>query len=125
VLHTCFGYAHVVKDKPAGYPFLRELDGCAATHVSLEAAQPALDPEVLHALPSKVILFGVLDLGAEEVETPEQVAARIRAALAVVGPERLVVAPDCGMKYLPRDRAIRKLEAMVAGARLAEEARAA
>ena len=125
VLHTCFGYAHVVKDKPAGYPFLRELDGCAATHVSLEAAQPALDPEVLHALPSKVILFGVLDLGAEEVETPEQVAARIRAALAVVGPERLVVAPDCGMKYLPRDRALRKLEAMVAGARLAEEARAA
>jgi 5-methyltetrahydropteroyltriglutamate--homocysteine methyltransferase len=125
VLHTCFGYAHVVKDKPAGYPFLRELDDCAATHVSLEAAQPGLHPEVLRALPSKTILFGVLDLGAEEVETPEQVAARIAAALAVVGPERLVVAPDCGMKYLPRDRALRKLEAMVAGARLAEEARAA
>src|SRR5215213_2389087 len=114
VLHTCFGYAHVVHDKPTGYPFLRELADCAATHLSLEAAQPGLDPEVLHALPSKTILFGVLDLGAEEVETPEQVAARIRGALAVVGPERLVVAPDCGMKYLPRDRAIRKLEAMVA-----------
>jgi 5-methyltetrahydropteroyltriglutamate--homocysteine methyltransferase len=125
VLHTCFGYAHVVKDKPTGYPFLSELDGCAATHVSLEAAQPGLDPEALHALPSKTILLGVLDLGAEEVETPEQVAARIGAALAVVGPERLVVAPDCGMKYLPRERALRKLEAMVAGARLAEEARAA
>jgi 5-methyltetrahydropteroyltriglutamate--homocysteine methyltransferase len=125
VLHTCFGYAHVVKDKPAGDPFLRELDDCAATHVSLEAAQPGLDPEVLRGLPSKTIVLGVLDLGAEEVEAPEQVAARIAAALAVVGSERLVVAPDCGMKYLPRERAFRKLEAMVAGARLAEEARAA
>jgi 5-methyltetrahydropteroyltriglutamate--homocysteine methyltransferase len=122
VLHTCFGYAHVVKDKPSGYPFLRELDACAATHVSLEAAQPGLDPEVLRALPSKTILLGVLDLGADEVETPERVAGRIRAALAVVGPDRLVAAPDCGMKYLPRERAFRKLEAMVAGARLAEEA---
>jgi 5-methyltetrahydropteroyltriglutamate--homocysteine methyltransferase len=122
VLHTCFGYAHVVKDKPPGYPFLRELDDCAATHVSLEAAQPGLDPEILRALPSKTILLGVLDLGADEVETPEQVAARVRAALEVVGPERLVVAPDCGMKYLPRERAFRKLEAMVAGARLAEQA---
>jgi 5-methyltetrahydropteroyltriglutamate--homocysteine methyltransferase len=122
VLHTCFGYAHVVKDKPSGYPFLLELDDCAATHVSLEAAQPGLDPEVLRALPSKTILLGVLDLGADDVETPEEVAARVRAALEVVGPDRLVVAPDCGMKYLPRERAFRKLEAMVAGARLAEEA---
>jgi len=122
VLHTCFGYAHVVKDKPSGYPFLRELDDCAATHVSLEAAQPGLDPEVLQELPSKTILLGVLDLGADDVETPEEVAARIRAALEVVGPERLVVAPDCGMKYLPREQAFRKLESMVAGARLAEEA---
>ena len=122
VLHTCFGYAHVVKDKPSGYPFLRELDDCAATHVSLEAAQPGLDPEVLRELPSKTILLGVLDLGADDVETPEEVAARVRAALEVVGPERLVVAPDCGMKYLPREQAFRKLESMVAGARLAEEA---
>ena len=121
VLHTCFGYAHVVKDKPSGYPFLRELDGCAATHVSLEAAQPGLDPDVLRALPSKTILFGVLDLGSEEVETPEQVAARIAAALAVVGPERLVVEPDCGMKYLPRDLAFRKLVGIVAGAQLVRE----
>ena len=122
VLHTCFGYAHVVKDKPSGYPFLRELDDCAATHVSLEAAQPGLDPEVLRELPSKTILLGVLDLGADNVETPEEVAARVRAALEVVGPERLVVAPDCGMKYLPREQAFRKLESMVSGARLAEEA---
>jgi 5-methyltetrahydropteroyltriglutamate--homocysteine methyltransferase len=119
VLHTCFGYGQFVKDKPAGYPFLRELNDCAATHLSLEAAQPGLDPEVLRDLPDKTIVLGVLDLGAAEVETPEVVAARIRRALEVVPPERLVVAPDCGMKYLPRERAFRKLEAMVAGARLA------
>jgi 5-methyltetrahydropteroyltriglutamate--homocysteine methyltransferase len=121
VLHTCFGYAHIVKDRLTGYPFLRELNDCAATHVSLEAAQPQLDPEVLRALPDKVIVLGVLDLGATEVETTDAVAARIRRALAVVPPERLVVAPDCGMKYLPRDRAFRKLEAMVAGAWLVRE----
>jgi 5-methyltetrahydropteroyltriglutamate--homocysteine methyltransferase len=118
VLHTCFGYAHIVHERPTGYPFLRELADCRATHLSLEAAQPRLDPEVLRAVPDQVIVLGVLDLGAGEVETPEAVADRIRAALAVVGPERLVVAPDCGMKYLPRERAFRKLEAMVAGARL-------
>jgi 5-methyltetrahydropteroyltriglutamate--homocysteine methyltransferase len=121
VLHTCFGYAHVVKDKPSGYPFLRELDDCRATHVSLEAAQPSLDPEVLHQLPDKTILLGVLDLGSGEAESPELVAERIRRALEVVPPERLVVAPDCGMKYLPRELAFRKLQAMVAGARLVRE----
>jgi 5-methyltetrahydropteroyltriglutamate--homocysteine methyltransferase len=121
VLHTCFGYAHIVKQRLAGYPFLRELDGCRATHVSLEAAQPGLDPEVLRDLPSKTIVLGVLDLGSPEAETPEVVADRIRRALEVVEPERLVVAPDCGMKYLPRDLAVRKLEAMVAGARLVDE----
>ena len=118
VLHTCFGYAHVVKDKPAGYPFLRELEGCAATQLSLEAAQPGLDPTVLRQMPSKTIVLGVLDLGSSEPETPEVVASRIRRALGVVPPERLVVAPDCGMKYLPRELAFRKLEAMVEGARL-------
>ena len=121
VLHTCFGYAHIVHDRPSGYPFLRELRDCAATHLSLEAAQPGLDPEVLRELDGKTIVLGVLDLGAAEVETPELVAARIRRALRVVGPERLVVAPDCGMKYLPRERAFRKLEAMVAGARLVSD----
>jgi 5-methyltetrahydropteroyltriglutamate--homocysteine methyltransferase len=121
VLHTCFGYAHIVHDRPSGYPFLRELSGCAATHISLEAAQPGLDPEVLRELPDKVIVLGVLDLGSGEAETPDVVAARIRGALAVVGPERLVVAPDCGMKYLPRELAFAKLEAMVAGARLVSD----
>jgi 5-methyltetrahydropteroyltriglutamate--homocysteine methyltransferase len=121
VLHTCFGYAHIVKDRLTGYPFLRELNDCSATHLSLEAAQPDLDPEVLREVPDKTILLGVLDLGASEVETPELVAERIRKALAVVEPERLVIAPDCGMKYLPRERAFRKLRAMVEGARLVGE----
>jgi 5-methyltetrahydropteroyltriglutamate--homocysteine methyltransferase len=118
VLHTCFGYAHIVKNRLTGYPFLDELGDCGATHVSLEAAQPNLDPEVLRDLSDKTIVLGVLDLGSDEVETADVVAERIRRALDVVPPERVVVAPDCGMKYLPRERAFRKLEAMVAGARL-------
>jgi 5-methyltetrahydropteroyltriglutamate--homocysteine methyltransferase len=118
VLHTCFGYAHIVHDRPSGYPFLRELNECAASHLSLEAAQPDLEPEVLRELPDKVIVLGVLDLGSDEAETPEVVAGRIRRALEVLPPERLVVAPDCGMKYLSRELAFGKLEAMVEGARL-------
>jgi 5-methyltetrahydropteroyltriglutamate--homocysteine methyltransferase len=121
VLHTCFGYAHIVHDRPDGYPFLRELGGCVATHLSLEAAQPKLDPEVLRDVPDKTIVLGVLDLGSGEVETPELVAERIRRAIDVVGPGRLVVAPDCGMKYLSRELAFRKLQTMVAGARLVGE----
>jgi 5-methyltetrahydropteroyltriglutamate--homocysteine methyltransferase len=121
VLHTCFGYAHIVHDRPSGYPFLRELNECAASHLSLEAAQPDLGPEVLRELPDKVIVLGVLDLGSAEAETPELVAGRIRRALEVLPPERLVVAPDCGMKYLSRELAFRKLEAMVEGARLAAD----
>ena len=115
VLHTCFGYAHIVKQRPTGYPFLRELGDCAATHVSLEAAQPNLDPAVLRDVAGKTIVLGVLDLGSSDVETPELVAERIRRALEVVPPERLVVAPDCGMKYLPRPVAFAKLRALVAG----------
>jgi 5-methyltetrahydropteroyltriglutamate--homocysteine methyltransferase len=121
VLHTCFGYAHIVHDRPSGYPFLAELNDCAATHVSLEAAQPNLDTEVLRALPDKTILLGVLDLGSPEAETAEVVADRIRRALEVVPAERLVVAPDCGMKYLSRDLAFEKLRAMVEGARRVRE----
>jgi 5-methyltetrahydropteroyltriglutamate--homocysteine methyltransferase len=121
VLHTCFGYAHIVKDRLTGYPFLRELGDCGASHISLEAAQPKLDAELLRDLPDKTIVLGVLDLGSTEAETPELVADRIRTALEVVPPERLVVAPDCGMKYLPRDLAFRKLQSMVAGARLVGE----
>ena len=120
VLHTCFGYAHIVHERGFGYPFLHELQGCAATHLSLEAAQPDLDPEVLRDVPDKVIVLGVLDLGDPTEETAEIVAGRIRRALTVLPPERLVVAPDCGMKYLPRELAFAKLEAMVDGARLVD-----
>jgi len=116
VVHVCFGYAYVVKDKPSGYSFLPQLERCRAAAISVQAAQPGLDPVILEQLPSKTILFGVIDLGTEEVETPELVAERLRGALRHVSPERLMAAPDCGMKYLPRDVAFRKLEAMADGA---------
>jgi 5-methyltetrahydropteroyltriglutamate--homocysteine methyltransferase len=116
-LHTCFGYAHVVHDKPPGYSFLAELDDCAADQIAIECAQPRLDPSVLRRLPRKTIILGVLDLSDDApVETAEDVAGRIRAALEFIEPERLQVAPDCGMKYLPRDVAFAKLQALVAGA---------
>jgi 5-methyltetrahydropteroyltriglutamate--homocysteine methyltransferase len=115
VVHLCFGYAHAVREKPSGYSFLPELERCRASHVSIEAAQPKLDCAILRSLPSKTIVLGVLDLGDLDVETPAVVAGRIRMALAHVPPERLVAAPDCGMKYLPRDRAFAKLQALAAG----------
>jgi 5-methyltetrahydropteroyltriglutamate--homocysteine methyltransferase len=116
-LHTCFGYAHVVRDKPAGYSFLAELDGCAVDQIAVESAQPDLDLSLLRDLPSKTIILGVLDLSDETPETAEQVAQRIEAALEVVPAERLQVAPDCGMKYLLREAALAKLRALVEGAR--------
>jgi 5-methyltetrahydropteroyltriglutamate--homocysteine methyltransferase len=115
-VHMCFGYAHVVHDRPSGYSFLPELDACRAEVISIEAAQPRLDPSVLRALPSKTIMLGVLDLGDPAIETPEIVATRIRRALEVVPAERLMIAPDCGMKYLSRATARGKLAAMVKGA---------
>lgn len=114
-LHVCFGYGKHVADKPAGYSFLEELDDCAADQISLECAQPKVDPAILTALPSKTILLGVLDLRDTTVEAPEQVATRIRGALEHVPAERLVIAPDCGFKYLPRDVSFGKLKSMVAG----------
>jgi 5-methyltetrahydropteroyltriglutamate--homocysteine methyltransferase len=118
VLHVCFGYGRHVGNKPDGYAFLAELDATTASEVSLECAQPRLDLELLGALPSKRISVGVLDLRDTTPETPEQVAERIRAALRHLPPERITVAPDCGMKYLPRDVARRKLDSMVAGRNL-------
>jgi 5-methyltetrahydropteroyltriglutamate--homocysteine methyltransferase len=115
-IHLCFGYAQMVKEKPAGYAFLPELDRCAARQISIEAAQPKLDLSILRQLPSKIIILGVLDLSDQTVETPEIVAARIRAALPHVPAERIVVAPDCGLKYLPRDVAFGKMKAMADGA---------
>ena len=120
-LHTCFGYAHVVHDRPDGYPFLAELKDCAADILAIEAAQPRLDVAVLEPLAGKTVAVGVLDLSDPEPETPEQVAERIEAALAVIQPERLQVGPDCGMKYLPRDLAFAKLRALVDGARIVRE----
>ena len=116
VVHLCFGYAAVVKDKPSGYSFLPQLADCTASQISIEAAQPRLDLAVLDALLGKTIMLGVIDLGSEEVETPEVVAARIREALQRVPAQQLVLAPDCGMKYLPRERAFGKLRALAEGA---------
>lgn len=116
VVHLCFGYAAIVKDKPSGYTFLPALADCAADQISIEAAQPRLDLGVLRDFRHKTMMLGVLDLGAEEVETPDTVADRIRAAFAYLPPEQVVPAPDCGMKYMPRDRAFAKLKAMADGA---------
>jgi 5-methyltetrahydropteroyltriglutamate--homocysteine methyltransferase len=116
VVHLCFGYAAVVVDKPTGYSFLAELAETAAGQISIEAAQPDLDLGVLRDLSGKTIMLGVLDLGDPLAETAAVVAQRIRAALRFVPPERLVPAPDCGMKYLPRQVAFDKLKALVEGA---------
>jgi 5-methyltetrahydropteroyltriglutamate--homocysteine methyltransferase len=118
IVHLCFGYAYVVADKPSGYSFLSELARCGCKQISIEAAQPRLDVSILKSLPGKTVMLGVLDLGDTKVESAQTIAERIRAALAHVAPERVVVAPDCGMKYLPREVAFGKLAAMVAGARL-------
>lgn len=117
-VHLCFGYAAVVHEKPPGYSFLPELEGSRAQQISIEAAQPKLDLAVLKDLPSKTIILGVIDLSDTTIETPETVAERIRRALQYVPPERIVVAPDCGMKYLPRAAAFGKMQAMVEGARI-------
>jgi len=116
IVHICLGYGHLVRNKPSGYAFLPQLAGSAASQVSLEAAQPRLDLGVLAELSQKTILLGVLDLGSKEIETAADVAARLRAGLKHVAAERLVAAPDCGMKYLPRERAAGKLRALVEGA---------
>lgn len=116
VVHMCFGYAYVVKEKPSGYAFLPELNACRATAISIEAAEPKLDPAILKSLPDKHVLYGVLNLGTLGVEEPEQVADRLRAALPYIDAERLVAAPDCGMKYLPRAVAFGKMKALADGA---------
>jgi len=115
VLHVCFGYGRHVANKPAGYAFLGELDDCEADEISIECAQPRLKMDLLQTLPSKKVHVGVIDLHDLAPESPELVAERIRAALEYLPVQRMVVAPDCGMKYLPRDVAYRKLENMVLG----------
>jgi 5-methyltetrahydropteroyltriglutamate--homocysteine methyltransferase len=122
VLHLCFGYAAMVHGgKPTAYSFLPQLAGASVDQISIEAAQPRLDLSVLRELGDKTVVLGVLDLGDPAVESAATVADRIRAGLRHLPPERLVAAPDCGMKYLSREVAAGKLAALVAGARLVRE----
>jgi 5-methyltetrahydropteroyltriglutamate--homocysteine methyltransferase len=115
-LHICFGYAHLIHERPEGYSFLPELSGSDVQQISIETAQSHLDTSVLETLPGKTIILGVLDLSSHEVESAETVAERIRRALPHVSPERVIIAPDCGLKYLPREVAFGKMKAMADGA---------
>lgn len=118
-LHTCYGYAVYVSNKTSGYPFLDELADAPVDFVAIEAAQPNLDPSIVARLAPRGVVLGVIDLGRESVETPREVADRVAGALEHTTPDKLMIAPDCGMKYLPRDRARAKLAAMVQGVGLA------
>ncbi len=121
-VHLCFGYAAIIHERPAGYSFLPELADCSCDQISIETAQSGLDCSVLAALDGKTIILGVLDLNDLTDESPETVLARVRRALPYVPPDRLVLAPDCGMKYLPREVAFGKLTALTAAAaRLRDE----
>jgi 5-methyltetrahydropteroyltriglutamate--homocysteine methyltransferase len=117
-VHICFGYAAIIHQRPEGYSFLPELASSQVAQVSIETAQSKLDCAVLSSLPGKTIILGTLDLSDMKIETPETVAARIRRALPYVPAERIVVAPDCGLKYLPREVAYGKMCAMVEGAKI-------
>jgi 5-methyltetrahydropteroyltriglutamate--homocysteine methyltransferase len=117
-IHLCFGYAAIIHERPPAYSFLSELADSRVQQISIETAQSSLDCSALSKLPDKQIILGVIDLSKHDVETPELVASRIRRALPFVGAERIIVAPDCGMKYLPRGVAFAKMKAMVEGARL-------
>ena len=116
-VHICFGYAAIIHSRPSGYSFLPELAGCSCREVSVETAQSNLDCSVLEKLSGKRIMVGCIDLSSNEVETPDVVAARIKRALPYVRKEDIILAPDCGMKYLPREVAFGKLQAMVEAAR--------
>jgi 5-methyltetrahydropteroyltriglutamate--homocysteine methyltransferase len=117
-VHLCFGYAAIIHERPSGYSFLPELADCPVQQVSIETAQSGLDLGVLADLAGKTIILGVVDLSTPEVETPEVVADRVRRAYPYAAPERLVLAPDCGMKYLPRESADGKMRAMAGAAAL-------
>ncbi|MCW2633315.1 MAG: Methionine synthase vitamin-B12 independent [Pseudonocardia sp.] len=117
-VHICFGYAAIIHERPEGYSFLPELAECTVDQVSIETAQSGLDLGVLSDLTDKTIILGVVDLSTDDVEPPELVAQRTRRAFDVVGPERVVIATDCGLKYLPRASADGKMRAMAGAARL-------
>ncbi|HEY7417716.1 MAG TPA: uroporphyrinogen decarboxylase family protein [Ktedonobacteraceae bacterium] len=120
-LHLCFGYAAIVHSRPHEYAFLTELRDCIVKQIAIETAQPRLDLSVIRHFTDKTLILGVLDLGDMEVETPETVANRIRSALQYIEPERLILGPDCGMKYLPREVAFGKLCALAEGARIVRQ----
>ncbi len=125
-LHTCFGYGAMVKEKPANqYPFLEELADAAVDHISIETAQPELDLSVLARMGSKTMILGVLDLSKEEVEPVETIIRRVQTALRYIPAERLIIAPDCGMKYLSRWSALGKLQAMTQAVQLLRQELAA
>ena len=117
-VHICFGYAAIIHARPEGYSFLPEFAGCSCKQVSIETAQSNLDTAVLSKLPDKKIMVGCIDLSDMTIETPQKVVERLKKALRHVKPENVIVAPDCGMKYLPREVAYGKLKAMVDGAKL-------
>ncbi|MDH3451893.1 MAG: 5-methyltetrahydropteroyltriglutamate--homocysteine methyltransferase, partial [Gammaproteobacteria bacterium] len=116
-VHICFGYAAIIHERPSGYSFLPELSACTCHQVSVETAQSGLDCEILATLSNKQIMVGCLDLSTHEVETPEAIVARIERALPYVAADNVILAPDCGMKYLPRDVARQKMAAMVEAAK--------
>ena len=121
-VHICFGYAAIIHERPTGgYSFLPQLSGCSCKQISLETAQSNLDCSVLSELKGKKIILGVVDLSDPEVETPEMIAERIRRALPYADAKDIVVAPDCGLKYLPRETAFGKMKAMADGARIVRE----
>jgi 5-methyltetrahydropteroyltriglutamate--homocysteine methyltransferase len=117
-VHICFGYAAIIHARPSGYSFLPEFAGCSCKQVSIETAQSSLDCSVLQQLPGKKIMLGVINLDDMAIETPEQVAARAKRALPYIQKENVILAPDCGMKYLPREVAYGKMKALVEGAKL-------
>jgi 5-methyltetrahydropteroyltriglutamate--homocysteine methyltransferase len=121
IVHICFGYAAIIHERPSGYSFLPELADCRCKQISIETAQSNLDCSVLAKLPGKQILLGTIDLSDMKVESAETVAARIRRALPFVAPGNILVATDCGMKYLPREVANGKMRAMVEGAKIVRE----
>lgn len=120
-IHLCFGYAAIIHQRPSGYSFLPELEQSSVNEISIETAQSNLDCSILTKLPSKKIILGVLDLSTSAVETAQEIAMRIERALKYVPAERIVIAPDCGLKYMPRPAAFNKLVAMVEGTRLVRE----
>jgi 5-methyltetrahydropteroyltriglutamate--homocysteine methyltransferase len=115
-VHLCFGYAAIIHERPSGYSFLPELADCSCDQISIETAQSNLDTSVLSRLAGKKIMLGVIDLSTPEVESVDTVAERVRRALPYVAPENVIIATDCGMKYLPRDAAEGKMRAMAGAA---------